>query len=147
MRIEQNYSNSTEFTEMSVAAIHKEISSRMAVRVSLSFTTKSTIQSLFSLLFRHREIELERNKCRMEREQTILGKFMYKCGKTKSPRTKSDFEMLLANVQKWKQAEVGCVVQSNFVLQRNRIRSFFFISRLCAFMTITKAIFHRGQLR
>lgn len=50
---------------------------------------------------------MEEDERRMAREQSILGKFMYKCGTLKSPRTKSDFEKLLANVQKWKATEVS----------------------------------------
>lgn len=51
-------------------------------------------------------MQQEEDEHRMVREQTILGKFMYKCSIVKSPRTKSDFEMLLANVQNWKDTEV-----------------------------------------
>lgn len=51
-------------------------------------------------------MQQEEDEHRMVREQTILGKFMYKCSIVKSPRTKSDFEMLQANVQNWKDTEV-----------------------------------------
>lgn len=77
------------------------------------------------LLFCHRQMKLEEDKRRMAREQTVLGKFMYKCSTLISPRTKSDFEMLLANVQKWKETEVG----SGAFLLRKTVQNLFLFLR------------------
>lgn len=94
---------------MSVATTNKEISLWMAVRQrrKFVFTAQNYSKSNRDLISSYRQIQLEEDERRMVREQTVLGKFMYKCGTLKSPRTKSDFEKLLANVQKWKATEVG----------------------------------------
>lgn len=114
----------------------------MAVR-SCSALCKS-FSTPMSFEFFYRQIQLEEDERRMDREQTILGKFMYKCGTLKSPRTKGDFEKLLANVQKWKATEVGTGI---WLLGRNPQNILFFRLRRCAFRTFTKATMHPNPLR